>query len=189
MFGKGSHLDPIKICCVLPSPCDIFYTNTEEANVLSMTHACICIQARRDDIFGIFHFGTSIYTLIAIYAIYIMNISVHQHIMQLCKCAQCLSCRRTCTLIFLCCSLGGVWSLEQPSGSLLEFYPTWRFTLNAICKCLGHHSVRVLFFNGGTMYRIYQTDFILMPLIQSSCNQMIYIYIYRLIIYYMLQLG
>ena len=106
-----------------------------------------------------------------------MNISVHQHIMQLCKCAQCLSCRRTCTLIFLCCSLGGVWSLEQPSGSLLEFYPTWRFTLNAICKCLGHHSVRVLFFNGGTMYRIYQTDFILMPLIQSSCNQMIYIYI------------
>ena len=94
-----------------------------------------------------------------------MNISVHQHIMQLCKCAQCLSCRRTCTLIFLCCSLGGVWSLEQPSGSLLEFYPTWRFTLNAICKCLGHHSVRVLFFNGGAMHRIYQKDFILMPLI------------------------
>ena len=112
-----------------------------------------------------------------------MNISVHQHIMQLCKCAQCLSCRRTCTLIFLCCSLGGVWSLEQPSGSLLEFYPTWRFTLNAICKCLGHHSVRVLFFNGGTMYRIYQTDFILMPLIQSSCNQMIYIYIYIGLLY------
>ena len=100
---------------------------------------------------------------------------MHQHIMQLCKCAQCLSCRRTCTLIFLCCSLGGVWSLEQPSGSLLEFYPTWRFTLNAICKCLGHHSVRVLFFNGGAMHRIYQKDFILMPLIQSSCNQMIYI--------------
>jgi hypothetical protein len=29
-------------------------------------------------------------------------------------------------------SLGGVFSLEQPSGSLLEFYPTWRFVLTML---------------------------------------------------------
>lgn len=127
-----------------------------------------------------------IYIYLAVYAIYIMNISVHQHIMQLCKCAQCLSCRRTCTLIFLCCSLGGVWSLEQPSGSLLEFYPTWRFTLNAICKCLGHHSVRVLFFqwwcNVSHLPKRFHFD-AFDPVILQSTD--IYI-IYWLIMYYML---
>ena len=44
---------------------------------------------------------------------------------------------RTCTLILLSTALGGAWTLEQPSGSLLEFYPTWRFVLAAICKSGG----------------------------------------------------
>lgn len=48
---------------------------------------------------------------------------------------------RTCTLILLCTALGGAWTLEQPSGSLLEFYPTWRFILDMICKSGGASSV------------------------------------------------
>lgn len=51
---------------------------------------------------------------------------------------------RTCTLIILCTALGGAWTLEQPSGSLLEFYPTWRFILGAICKCGGPFAAMTL---------------------------------------------
>ena len=28
--------------------------------------------------------------------------------------------------MYLCTALGGVWSLEQPSGALTEFYPAFR---------------------------------------------------------------
>ena len=51
---------------------------------------------------------------------------------------------RTCTLVLLCTALGGMWFLEQPSGSLLEFYPTWRFSLQAICECGGPTAVTSL---------------------------------------------
>lgn len=51
---------------------------------------------------------------------------------------------RTCTLILLCAALGGAWTLEQPSGSLLEFYPTWRFILGAICKSGGPFAAMTL---------------------------------------------
>ena len=71
MFGKGSHLDPINICCVLPSPCDIFYTNTEEANVLSMTHVYL---HRRDAMTFLASFILAPqYIYLANYAIYIYN--------------------------------------------------------------------------------------------------------------------
>ena len=33
---------------------------------------------------------------------------------------------RSILLIYLCTALGGVWSLEQPSGALTEFYPAFR---------------------------------------------------------------
>ena len=56
-------------------------------------------------------------------------------------CVKLLCCCRTCTLIFLCTALGGLWSLEQPGGSLLEFYPTWRFVLHSISKIGGPYSV------------------------------------------------
>ena len=48
---------------------------------------------------------------------------------------------RTCTLVLLCTALGGAWSLEQPSGSLLEFYPTWRFIMNMVCNSGGPQAV------------------------------------------------
>ena len=63
--------------------------------------------------------------------------------------------RRTCTLVVLCTALGGAWSLEQPSGSLLEFYPTWRFILASIFRCGGDRAVislDVLFY----MTHVYQ---------------------------------
>lgn len=39
---------------------------------------------------------------------------------------------RTCLMVLLVTSLGGHWSVEQPSGSLLEFYPSWRAILRSI---------------------------------------------------------
>ena len=50
-------------------------------------------------------------------------------------------CRRTSLLVLLCCALGGVWTLEQPSGSLLEYYPTWRETMNNIFRVGGPFAV------------------------------------------------
>ncbi|CAK9052908.1 Uncharacterized protein SCF082_LOCUS28899 [Durusdinium trenchii] len=44
---------------------------------------------------------------------------------------------RTCGLILLVTALGGAWSVEQPNGSLLEFYPLWRETIQHIFEC-GH---------------------------------------------------
>ena len=51
---------------------------------------------------------------------------------------------RTCALILLTTALGGAWSLEQPSGSLLEFYPTWRFIMMMICNISGPSAVIAL---------------------------------------------
>ena len=53
---------------------------------------------------------------------------------------------RTCCLILLATALGGAWSLEQPSGSLLEFYPVFREMLESIFNCGGAHAVGVLDF-------------------------------------------
>ena len=48
---------------------------------------------------------------------------------------------RTCCLILLATCLGGAWSLEQPSGSLWEFYPAWRQTIRNIFDCGGPFAV------------------------------------------------
>ena len=39
---------------------------------------------------------------------------------------------RSCLLILLCTCLGAAWSLEQPSGSLAEYYPAFRETIRSI---------------------------------------------------------
>ena len=44
-------------------------------------------------------------------------------------------------MIALVTALGGVWSVEQPSGSVLEFYPAWRFVTNKIFEHGGDHAV------------------------------------------------
>ena len=44
---------------------------------------------------------------------------------------------RTALLILLITALDGVWSLEQPSGSLLEFHPAWREVVNSIFRTGG----------------------------------------------------
>ena len=49
---------------------------------------------------------------------------------------------RTCLLISLCTCLGGVWSIEQPSGSLAEYYPAFMETIQNIFTCGGPHAVR-----------------------------------------------
>ena len=51
---------------------------------------------------------------------------------------------RTVLLILLVTILGGAWALEQPSGSLLEFYPAFRHMLAAIFKWGGDCAVGVL---------------------------------------------
>ena len=53
--------------------------------------------------------------------------------------------RRTCALIILVTALGGVWTLEQPSGSVLEYYPTFRWIMANIFTCGGNHAVSCLF--------------------------------------------
>ena len=47
---------------------------------------------------------------------------------------------RSCLLILLCTCLGAVWSLEQPSGSLAEFYPAFREVIRSIFDSGGHHA-------------------------------------------------
>ncbi|CAL1161775.1 unnamed protein product [Cladocopium goreaui] len=48
---------------------------------------------------------------------------------------------RTCLLILLCTALEGVWTLEQPDGSVLEFLPAFRTMLQSIFACGGVHAV------------------------------------------------
>ena len=52
----------------------------------------------------------------------------------------CLFCR-TSLLVLLTTALGGVWTLEQPSGSVLEYYPTWREVMCNIFRTGGDHAV------------------------------------------------
>ena len=39
---------------------------------------------------------------------------------------------RTCALVLLETVLRGAWTVEQPNGSVLEFYPTWRTVMRNI---------------------------------------------------------
>lgn len=48
---------------------------------------------------------------------------------------------RSCLMIALTTVLGGIWSLEQPSGALTEFYPAFRETIQNIFTCGGPHAV------------------------------------------------
>ncbi|CAK9097074.1 unnamed protein product [Durusdinium trenchii] len=51
---------------------------------------------------------------------------------------------RSCCLVLLATALGGAWSVEQPSGSLLQFYPAWRETLQSIFQSGGAHAVHMV---------------------------------------------
>ena len=48
---------------------------------------------------------------------------------------------RTVCLILLTTALGGVWTLEQPNGSLLEYYPVFRMMMRSIYECGGPNAV------------------------------------------------
>ena len=48
---------------------------------------------------------------------------------------------RMCALVLLCTALGGTWTIEQPLGSVLEFYPVFRKMMQSIYKCGGIHAV------------------------------------------------
>ena len=67
------------------------------------------------------------------------------------ECDGSISPARTCTLILLCVALGGLFTLEQPSGSLLEFYPTWRYVLSMICESGGTSAVMHLHGNSSVL--------------------------------------
>ena len=47
-------------------------------------------------------------------------------------------------MVLLITAMGGVWTLEQPGGSLLEFYPTWRATMGYIFETGGDYAVLYL---------------------------------------------
>ncbi|CAL1171487.1 unnamed protein product [Cladocopium goreaui] len=49
---------------------------------------------------------------------------------------------RSCLLILLCTCLGAAWSLEQPSGSLAEYYPAFRETIRSIFDSGGPDAVQ-----------------------------------------------
>ena len=53
---------------------------------------------------------------------------------------QALGSQRTVLLVMLATSLDVVWSLEQPSGSVLEFYPAWRSFLVKMCDICGPYA-------------------------------------------------
>ncbi|CAL1136900.1 unnamed protein product [Cladocopium goreaui] len=48
---------------------------------------------------------------------------------------------RTCLLILLCTALGGVWTVEQPQGSVYEFLPAFRAMLRSIFASGGIRAV------------------------------------------------
>ena len=52
-----------------------------------------------------------------------------------------LALQRTICLLALVCAKDGVWGLEQPGSSVLEFYPTWLHFLNACFQYYGINSV------------------------------------------------
>ena len=82
--------------------------------------------------------------------------------------------RRTCCLVLLCTALGGCWSLEQPSGSLLEFYPTWRFILLSICESGGPFAVMPLPRSMSSLCTRYALDMHLLKLSMHYCGSEIF---------------
>ncbi|CAE7853885.1 unnamed protein product, partial [Symbiodinium microadriaticum] len=48
---------------------------------------------------------------------------------------------RTILLIILSTCLELVWTLEQPAGSVLEFYPAWRWAVSKMCDVVGPFAV------------------------------------------------
>lgn len=44
-------------------------------------------------------------------------------------------------MVLLATVLGGCWSLEQPGGSLLEYYPTWRMVIRKVFEWGGPYAV------------------------------------------------
>ena len=44
-------------------------------------------------------------------------------------------------MMALVTSLGGAWTIEQPSGSILEFYPSFREIINYVFAEGGPYSV------------------------------------------------
>lgn len=52
-----------------------------------------------------------------------------------------LALQRTICLLALVCAKDGVWCLEQPGSSVLEFYPTWLHFLNACYQYYAINSV------------------------------------------------
>lgn len=77
------------------------------------------------------------------------------------------ACLRTCTLLLLTMALGGFWSLEQPSGSLLEFYPTWRFILQSAVNCGGPFAVLSLTMHAHMKYICMQLNCIYQQKLQN----------------------
>lgn len=51
---------------------------------------------------------------------------------------------RTTLMCALVTCLGGVWSVEQPSGSILNYYPAWRALVQGVCNTGGPYSVSCL---------------------------------------------
>lgn len=50
--------------------------------------------------------------------------------------------RRMCALVLLTTCLGGAWTVEQPGGSLMDFFPTWRFVVQNLFRVGGPAAVR-----------------------------------------------
>ncbi|CAL1151357.1 unnamed protein product [Cladocopium goreaui] len=48
---------------------------------------------------------------------------------------------RMCALVLLTTCLGGAWTVEQPGGSLMEFFPTWRFVVQNLFRVGGPAAV------------------------------------------------
>ena len=59
-------------------------------------------------------------------------------------------------MIILVTALGGTWSVEQPDGSVLMFYPTFRYVLASIQMIGGPSSVQISVFHVNTVSHINQ---------------------------------
>ena len=53
--------------------------------------------------------------------------------------------RRSSLMVALTACLGGLWTVEQPGGSLLEFYPSWREIMSRLFEHGGANCVTPLF--------------------------------------------
>ena len=76
--------------------------------------------------------------------------------------------RRTCALVLLCTALGGAWSLEQPSGSLLEYFPTWTYVM------------RKIFDNGGPQAATSSFGFKMPSIIKNGCQKHLCVHTFKL---------